>query len=120
MRFLTRALKPLVSVLAAVCVLVLLSSCKGAIDEKHFVGKWRSTRLATPVYLHANGEWEIKTDEGGVLQYGVWKVKGSKITWSYKIDSQFGHDWDPILSSTPREFRVKEDDGTITTFTKLD
>jgi hypothetical protein len=43
-------------------------------------------------------------------------VKDRKITWSYKVDGQVGHDWDPIVASTPREFKVKENDGSVTTF----
>jgi len=120
MNGLVRRMKSLVFVLAAVFLLFSVSSCKRQIDERNLVGKWQSSRLETPIYLHANGEWEIKTDDGAVLQYGVWKVKARHITWSYKIDSQFGHDGDPIVSSTPREFRVKENDGTTTTFRKLD
>jgi hypothetical protein len=120
MSSLSRVLKPFVSVSAVLYVLLLLSACKGAVDEKHFVGKWRSSKLETPIYLNAHGEWEIKTDAGGVLQYGVWKVKDRKITWSYKVGGQLGHDWDPIVASAPREFKVRENDGSVTTFTKLD
>ena len=112
-----RIAKPLASALA---LLALLCACTAAVDEKNLVGKWRSSKLATPIFLYANGEWEIKTDDGGVLQYGVWKVKDRSITWSYKVGAQVGHDWDPIVSSAPREFRVKENDGSVTTFNRLD
>ena len=103
----------------SVSVVTLLGACGSSVDEKNFVGKWRSSKLATPIYLHANGDWEIKTDDGGVLQYGVWKVKNRSITWSYKLGGNIGHDWDPIVSLAPREFLVKEHDGSVTRFTKL-
>lgn len=101
---------------------LLLSGCadREDITEKHFVGKWKSSKLATPVYLYANGEWEIKTEEGAILQYGVWEYKGKRIVWSFKVDSQIGHDVNPVLSATLREFRLLEGDKTTTTFTRLD
>jgi len=107
------------------CLLVTalcFSGCPGrdAITEKHFVGKWKSSKLATPVYLHANGEWEIKAEDGAILQFGVWEYKDEKIVWSYKIDSHIGHDTNVVLSARPREFRVRESDRTTTIFTKLD
>lgn len=76
--------------------------------------------METPVYLYANGEWEIKTDDDGVLQYGIWELKNKQIVWSYKIGSSYGRDPNDVLSVTPREFRVEERDGAITTFSKLD
>ena len=113
-------LKHFAALLAAVSLLFLVSSCGGKIEEKNLVGKWNSSKLATPIYIHANGDWEIKTEEGAVLQYGVWRLKGKNIIWTYKLESKIGHDGDPIVSSTPREFRVKENDGTTTIFKKLD
>ncbi|MFM9970169.1 MAG: hypothetical protein ACKVQK_17400 [Burkholderiales bacterium] len=99
---------------------VLLVACGEKFEEKDFIGKWRSSKLTTPIYLHANGSWEIKTDDGAVLQFGVWRIKDKSIVWTYKVDARVGHDGDPILSSTPREFSVRENDGAITTFVKLD
>lgn len=111
-----------ISRLVPLLTLLLLCGCseREAISEDQFVGKWKSSRLATPVYLFANGEWEIKTEDGGVLQYGVWQYGDRKLTWSFKIDSQIGHDVNPVLSATPREFRLLESDRTTTVFTKLD
>jgi hypothetical protein len=98
------------------------SGCSGrdAVTEKTFVGKWKSSKLATPLYLHANGEWEIKTEDGAILQFGVWEYKDEKIVWTYKIDSHIGHDANPVLSAKPREFRLRESDRTTSIFTKLD
>lgn len=99
-----------------------LPGCSGeAITEKNFVGKWHSSKLETPVHLYANGEWEIKPDDGAVLQYGIWQYKDNKIIWSFKqSDSHILHDVNPVLSATPREFQLQENDRTITTFQKLD
>ncbi|MCX7141693.1 MAG: hypothetical protein NT123_11520 [Proteobacteria bacterium] len=101
---------------------LLVSGCadRQDITEKQFVGKWKSSKLTTPMYLYANGEWEIKTEEGGILQYGVWEYKDKRIVWSFKIDSQIGHDVNPVLSATPREFRLLEADKSTTIFSRID
>jgi hypothetical protein len=95
-------------------------SAGDAVSAKSFVGKWKSSKLETPIYLHENGEWEIKTDDGAVLQFGVWQYKDKKIIWSYKVDGQIGHDANAVLSAAAREFQVQERDRTTTTFVKLD
>lgn len=121
MKYLVKFIKP-VFVLLFAASLVSFHGCSGkaAINEKIFVGKWKSSKLETPVYLYANGEWEIKLDEGGVLQYGVWEYKNNKIIWSYKIGPAIGHDADPVLSATAQEFQLQENDKTTTTFKRLD
>lgn len=102
--------------------LMPLYGCSGGdpFSEKNFVGKWKSSKLETPIYLHANGEWEVKTDEGAVLQFGVWRYKDKTLLWSYKIDGQVGHDPNAVLSASAREFQLRERDRTTTTFVKLD
>lgn len=121
MKYLVDFIKPVFTFLF-VTVLILLYGCSGreAATEKSFVGKWKSSKLETPVYLYSNGEWEIKSDEGSVLQYGVWEYKNRKIKWSFKFGTEVGHDVNPVLSSTPQEFQVQESDRTTTTFKKLD
>ena len=101
---------------------ILLSGCSGrdSFSQKDFVGKWKSSRLVTPLYLRENGEWEIQKDDGAVLQYGVWQYKDKAILWSYKIDGQIGHDRNTVLSVTRREFQLREKDGSTTTFARLD
>lgn len=106
-------------------MLVLVATLNGCSNqetftEKNFVGKWKSSKITTPVYLYENGEWEIMTDRGEVLQFGVWQYTDNKIMWSYKVDGQIGHDMNAILSATPREFQLRESDKSITTFRKLD
>ena len=106
--------------LATALILFYVGSGREAIKEIFFVGKWKSSKLKTPIYLYANGEWEIRKDDGAVLQYGVWQYKDKRIIWSYKIGSHVGHDSNPVLSATAHEFQVGESDGTTTTFKKLD
>jgi hypothetical protein len=102
-------------------VLLICTSCnRETIVEKMFVGKWKSTKLETPVFLYENGEWEIKTDGGAILQYGVWQYKDNKIIWTYVVHSQIGHDVNTVLSATPLEFQIKEGDGSKTVFSRID
>jgi len=122
MKFLACHFKFAVTALLLLSSAVLFSACSGkdAATEKSFVGKWKSSKLETPVYLYENGDWEIKKDDGAVLQFGVWEYKNKNITWSYKINSYIGHDTNPVLSANSEEFQVRESDGTTTTFSKLE
>ncbi len=52
---------------AAILILFYAGSGREVITEKNFVGKWKSSKLETPIYLYATGEWEIKTEDGIVL-----------------------------------------------------
>lgn len=111
--------------LVCYCLLPLAFAFHGCSDrevitEAQFVGKWKSSKATTPIYLYDNGEWEVKTEDGAVLQFGVWEYKDRRMTWSYKIGSHIGHDINAVLSATPGEFQVRESDGTTTVFTKLD
>ncbi|MFA6179711.1 MAG: hypothetical protein WC696_08885 [Candidatus Methylopumilus sp.] len=90
------------------------------ITEKNFIGKWKSSRAETPIYLYENGEWEIKKADGVILQYGVWQYKPSKIIWSYKVDGATGHDVNAVLSATSREFQLRERNGMTTTFKRIE
>ena len=102
-------------------VLVLVTYCSGPkVKQSDFVGKWKSTRLVTPLYMYGNGEWEIKKDDGTILQYGVWRYEDKKIIWTVKLDSYIHHDVNPLLSFAPREFKLREADGATTMFSKLD
>ncbi|MDO8991103.1 MAG: hypothetical protein Q7U91_15880 [Sideroxyarcus sp.] len=101
-------------------VLVFTGCSRETATEKDFAGKWKSSRLETPVFLYENGEWEIKTDSGAVLQYGLWRYENKRITWTYKINSQIENDVNAVVSLTPQEFHVRERDGTTTIFFRLD
>ena len=118
MELIARHWKKLGALLVIALTLSYFSLIRQAISEEMFVGKWRSSKLTTPLYLFKNGDWEIKQDDGTVLQYGIWEYKNKKITWSYKIGSSIGRDVNPVLSVTPNEFKIIEGDKSTTSFTR--
>ena len=73
----------------------------------------------TPVYLYENGEWEIRKDDGGILQFGIWTLKDNTIIWTYKNGSEIGYDPNAVVSVTAQEFKVRERDSSITSFVRL-
>ncbi|MBS1141984.1 MAG: hypothetical protein H6R13_3437 [Proteobacteria bacterium] len=89
------------------------------VSQQDFVGKWQSDRAVTPIYLAGNGEWELRKDDGTILQYGVWRYEGKQIIWSIKQGGRVIDDPNPVLSVTPAEFRLKERDGQTTVFKRL-
>lgn len=103
-------------------MIATLSGCskRETYAEKDFVGKWKSSKVSTPIYLYENGEWELMSNEGEIMQYGVWQYFDNKIMWSYKIADQMGHDTNAIVSASPEEFRLRERDKSITIFSKLE
>lgn len=88
-------------------------------SEADFVGKWQSSRTNTPIHLAANGEWEIRTEEGRVLQYGLWRYADKQLVWTYKQGSQFLDDANPVLSVEAGSFSLRETNGTSTVFQRL-
>lgn len=110
--------------LAQIFLVFSLAACSRteAVPESSFVGAWKSSKAAdTPISIYGNGEWEVKSIEGKVMQYGVWQIVGqNKIMWSYKDQSgRIMHDVNPVLSVTPSEFKVQEMDNTTTTFVRV-
>jgi hypothetical protein len=108
---------------AAAAMVWLAAACSGEPSPRHeqFVGKWKSSRLATtPLYLHQNGEWEIRTDEDRVLQYGVWQLQDRRMVWSIKMDGRLEHDENAVLSVRPGRFELRERNGSVTVFERLD
>jgi hypothetical protein len=105
--------------LSAGILILVLAACQ-RISERDFVGKWQSSRAVTPIYLAANGEWEIRKDDGTILQYGVWRYEDKKIIWSIKQGGRVVDDPNPVVEMKHREFRLKEQDGTTTVFRRLD
>ena len=109
---------------AALALLALtVGGCSrsGRVDAAALVGKWRSSRLtAAPIHLRTNGDWEIRTEDGALLQYGIWELEGSRITWSYKRGGSIEHDVNEVLSVEPKRWTLRERDGTTTTFDRLD
>lgn len=89
------------------------------ITAHNFVGKWQSSKLATPLYMHENGEWEIKLDGQKAMQYGVWQYQNNQIIWSIRMGGRAQHDPNPVISVKPDQFQLKEADGSVTTFNRL-
>lgn len=83
------------------------------------VGKWQSSKLATPLYLHDSGEWEIKQDDQTVLQYGVWELKGKTLIWSHKSGAHIISDVNTVLTLKAPAFTLRESDQSVTSFTRL-
>lgn len=100
-------------------LILALSGCQ-RISAGDFVGKWQSSRAVTPIHLAANGEWEIRQDDGTILQYGVWRYADKKIIWSIKQGNRVVDDPTPVLAVEAKEFKLKERDGATTVFRRLD
>jgi hypothetical protein len=102
----------------------LLSACTGEkpLQTQQFVGTWKSSRLASrPVYLMANGEWEIRDANGGKpLQYGVWRLQGQTMLWTYLMDGAPMHDRNLVVSIQASRFTLREQDGSLTEFEKIE
>jgi hypothetical protein len=106
-------------VLVALAISVL-AACQPQPKPENFVGKWKSSRLATPLVLQANGDWEIRGDNEPVLQYGVWQLRERNFIWSVKLDGQLQHDPNVIVSFGARHFELRERDGSVTRFDRID
>lgn len=99
----------------------LLAACQPQWKPEQFAGKWKSSRVSTPLYLHPNGEWEIRNNEGRVLQYGIWQLQDRSILWTIRTgDGQVMHEANPIVSVAERRFELRETDGSLTKFERLD
>jgi hypothetical protein len=106
-------------VLCVVLPTLVLTACSAKnTTSAAFVGKWKSSKLETPLILYDNGEWEIKNDDGGVLQYGIWEYRDKHLIWSYKHGTKIDRDVNTVLSVKDEEFRLQE--GTqVTIFQRL-
>jgi hypothetical protein len=99
---------------------MLLVACQPALKPAQFSGAWKSSRLATPIHLHPTGAWEIREDDGRVLQYGVWRVEDNSLVWSVRSgDGRLVHDVNPVVSVAERQFELREQDGSLTKFQRL-
>lgn len=104
--------------LALLLCLAALAGCKRG-NERDFVGKWQSSRAVTPIYLAANGEWEIRKDDGTVLQYGVWRYEDPRLIWSFKQGDRVIDDPTTVLSVERAAFQIRERDGATMLFRRL-
>jgi hypothetical protein len=97
----------------------LLTACQPSTQATDFVGKWVSSRTNIPVHIAANGEWELKTDEGSVLQYGLWRYESHKLIWTIRQGGRLMDDPNPVLSVAKDEFRLRELNGDETVFRRV-
>ncbi|MBB2484466.1 hypothetical protein H5407_04415 [Mitsuaria sp. WAJ17] len=98
-----------------------LTACQKKLEPSQFVGRWKSSRLSTPLLMRDNGEWEIRSREDAVLQYGVWRLEGQRLVWTLRdAHGRVTHDANDILSVEPRRFVLAERDGGRTSFDRLD
>lgn len=104
--------------LSAILACLALAGCK-LTSERDFVGKWQSSRALTPIYLMANGEWEIRRDDGTVLQYGVWRYANQSLIWSIQQGGRIMDDPTPVLTIGPDQFTLREQNGATTIFKRL-
>lgn len=101
--------------LATAVLVAGLAACQ-RIHERDFIGKWQSSRAVTPIYLAANGEWEIRQDDGTVLQYGVWRYADRQLVWSIHQGTRIVDDPTAVQSMTRDQFKLQEQDGSTTVF----
>jgi hypothetical protein len=105
---------------AAGLACLVLVACEPALQPAQFTGVWKSSRLATPLHLKASGEWEIRAGDGPVLQYGVWRLEGRHIVWTYRTaDGRPQHESNAEVSAGGRRFELRERDGSLTSFERL-
>ena len=96
------------------------AACSREPVAEQFVGTWKSSRLATsPLLMRANGDWEIRSADDRVLQYGVWQVQGRRLLWTIRMNGQVLHDANTILEVDAHSFRLREQDGSVTRFDRL-
>lgn len=90
-------------------------------QPQQFVGTWKSSRLASrPLHLLANGDWEIRSEVAAQpLQYGVWQLQGRTLLWTFRLDGKTVHDQNRIESFDSGRFVLREQDGSLTSFARL-
>ncbi|MBU6270537.1 MAG: hypothetical protein KGQ67_04475 [Betaproteobacteria bacterium] len=97
-----------------------LVACQPALKADQFAGAWKSSRLATPIHLQPDGAWEIRGEDGRVLQYGVWRLEDRSLLWSVRMgDGRLLHDRNPVVSAGEHRFELREQDGSLTRFDRL-
>lgn len=90
-------------------------------QPRQFVGTWQSSRLASrPLHLLANGDWEIRSEGAAKpLQYGVWQLQGRTMLWTFRSNGETVHDKNRIESFDSGRFVLREQDGSLTSFARL-
>ena len=116
-----QALRALRALAAGFLLLTLLAcSREPTPTAKSFEGKWKSSKMVTPLYMHPNGEWEIKKDDQRVLQYGIWQYRDNAIAWTFKLNGEVFSEVNAVVATGATGFKLRETDGSISTFSKLD
>lgn len=111
----------LAGMLGALLALAPLGGCQKKLEASQFVGKWQSSRLSTPLVMRDNGDWEIRTEDDAVRQYGVWQLDGQRLIWSIRSpDGAVTRDVTTVVSVEPRLFVLRERDASTTRFVRLD
>lgn len=111
------------AVFAAWAAIALMAACSRQAEPlaQEFVGTWRSSRMVSaPVVLMSTGEWEIRSDTGNVMQHGVWRLERGTIVWTVRAGGHIESDRNPIVAWAERSFRLREADGSVTTFDRLE
>jgi hypothetical protein len=83
-------------------------------DPNSFVGTWLSSRAGTTISLYPNGAWQL-----GPNRWGRWSVRDSFLVWTYESTHHIGEDVNPILHVGADEFSIRETNGSITVFTRV-
>ena len=112
------------TVAAAISLLVTLAPGCARDPEpqpQQFVGTWQSSRLASRLlHLLANGDWEIRSEGAAKpLQYGVWQLQGRTMLWTFRSNDETVHDKNRIESFDSGQFVLREQDGSLTSFARL-
>jgi hypothetical protein len=102
---------------------------KANIDER-FIGTWeaRAGGFREVTTIQQDGTWvsesHCPSKQSPDISTGSWEVKDNKIIWTYdknNIIFRTGEkDINPILEVTKDKFVLKETDGLITTYKRID
>ena len=114
------------SLTLAAAISLLVTLAPGCVRDpqpqpQQFVGTWQSSRLASrPLHLLANGDWEIRSEGAAKpLQYGVWQLQGRTMLWTFRSNDETVHDKNRIESFDSGRFVLREQDGSLTSFARL-
>jgi hypothetical protein len=119
----TRAFRAATRLAGALLLAVaILGGCsrQEPLGDNYFVGKWHSSKAKTAIRMDERGEWELLASDGSVAEYGVWQYFDNKVMWSVMTDGNMHHDINAVMSAGPKEFTLRERDGSVTTFARLD
>ena len=82
-------------------------------DENSFLGSWYSTRAQKIISIIRGGKWKMVTQTGG------WSLEDGSFVWTYSDLGPRVKDKNRILHVGKRKFVLKEPDGSVTVFFKI-